>query len=130
MTADATAHEAEDKKKKEEIEIKNMAEQLIYTAEKAIKDNGSKVDPAIIKGVEDKISDLKKAKEGTDFEAIKKSSEALSGEMQKIGESMMKAQQAEQAKSGQTAPNQEGEAKKEDNVKDAEYKETGTEDKK
>jgi molecular chaperone DnaK len=130
MTADATAHEAEDKKKKEEIEIKNMAEQLIYTAEKAIKDNGGKVDPAIVKGVEDKIADLKKAKEGTDLEAIKKSSEALSGEMQKIGEAMMKAQQAEQAKSGQTAPNQEGEAKKEDNVKDAEYKETGTEDKK
>ncbi len=130
MTADATAHEAEDKKKKEEIEIKNMAEQMIYTAEKAIKDNGAKVTPEIVKGVEDKIADLKKAKEGGDIEVIKKASEALSTEMQKIGEEIMKAQQAEQAKAGQTAPGQEGAEKKEDNVKDAEYKETGTEDKK
>jgi molecular chaperone DnaK len=130
MTADATTHEAEDKKKKEEIEIKNMAEQMIYTAEKAIKDNGAKVTPEIVKGVEDKIADLKKAKEGGDIEVIKKSSEALSAEMQKIGEEIMKAQQAEQAKAGQTAPGQEGAEKKEDNVKDAEYKETGTEDKK
>jgi len=130
MTADATAHEAEDKKKKEEIEIKNMAEQMIYTAEKAIKDNGAKVTPEIVKGVEDKIADLKKAKEGGDIEVIKKASEALSTEMQKIGEEIMKAQQAEQAKAGQTAPSQDGAEKKEDNVKDAEYKETGTEDKK
>lgn len=91
MTADATAHEAEDKKKKEEIEIKNHAEQLIYTAEKAIKDNGAKVTPEIVKGVEDKITDLKKAKDGTDMEMTKKATEALMTEMQKIGEAMSKA---------------------------------------
>ena len=127
MQADATAHETDDKKKKEEIEVKNMAEQLVYTAEKAIKDNGGKVDAGIVKGVEDKIADLKKAKEGTDMEAIKKASEALSGEMQKIGEAIMKNQKAEEPKQG--APAQEGE-KKDDNVKDAEYKETGGEEKK
>ena len=107
---------------------------MIYTAEKAIKDNGGKIDADIIKGVEDKIADLKKAKDGTDMETIKKSSEALSTEMQKIGEAMMKAQQAQ----GQTAPKQEGEnpstgsgpGGKDDNIKDAEYKETGGEEKK
>jgi molecular chaperone DnaK len=122
MQADAVAHEAEDKKKKEEIEVKNLAEQMIYTAEKAIKDNGSKVDAGIVKGVEDKIADLKKAKEGTDIEAIKRASEALSAEMQKIGEAINKA-------GTQTPPTQEppksdsGEPKKDDNIKDADYKE-------
>ncbi len=117
MQADATAHEAEDKKKKEEIDIKNMAEQMIYTAEKAIKDNGGKVSPEIVKGVEDKIADLKKAKEGTDLEVLKKASEALSGEMQKIGEEIMKAQKTE------TPPTQEPpkDAEQNGNVKDADF---------
>jgi molecular chaperone DnaK len=123
MQADATAHEAEDKKKKEEIEIKNMAEQMIYTAEKAIKDNGAKVTPEIVKGVEDKIADLKKAKEGIDLEAIKKASEALSGEMQKIGEAMMKAQQAEQPKQDGQNGGTDGGDKKDDNIKDANFTE-------
>jgi molecular chaperone DnaK len=125
MQADATAHEAEDKKKKEEIEIKNMAEQMIYTAEKAIKDNGGKVSPEIVKGVEDKIADLKKAKDGTDIEVVKKASEALSAEMQKIGEAIMKAQQAEQGKPKQESPSQDASANqgKDDHVKDADYKE-------
>jgi molecular chaperone DnaK len=117
MQADATAHEAEDKKKKEEVEIKNIAEQMIYTAEKAIKDNGEKAGADIVKGVEDKIADLKKAKEGTDFEAIKKASEALSGEMQKIGEAIAKAQPKEEPKAEGT------EEKKDDNIKDADFTE-------
>ncbi len=114
MTADATAHEAEDKKKKEEIEIKNHAEQLIYTAEKAIKDNGAKVTPEIVKGVEDKIADLKKAKDGTDMEITKKATEALMTEMQKIGEAMAKA-------APQAEPKAE-EPKKDNNQTDADGK--------
>jgi molecular chaperone DnaK len=122
MTADALAHEAEDKKKKEAVEVKNIAEQLIYTAEKAIKDNGGKIDANIVKGVEDKIVDLKKAKDGTDADAIKKASEALSTEMQKIGEAMQKAQQSA---SGQTAPENNTERKEGgDNIKDADFKES------
>ena len=65
-----------------------------------------------------------------DIDAIKKASEALSGEMQKIGEAMMKNQKAEEPKADQSAPAQEGAEKKDDNVKDAEYKETGGEEKK
>ena len=106
MQKEAELHAEEDKKKKEEIEAKNIAEQMIYTAEKAVKDNGAKITPEIVKGVEDKIADLKKAKEGSDLTAIKTATEALSTEMQKIGEAMSKAQQANP---GQAAP--EGEKK-------------------
>jgi molecular chaperone DnaK len=117
MQKEAELHAEEDKKKKEEIEAKNIAEQMIYTAEKAVKDNGAKITPEIVKGVEDKIADLKKAKEGSDITAIKTATEALSTEMQKIGEAMAKAQQANP---GQAAPEEE---KKDENIKDAEFKE-------
>ena len=125
MQKEAEMHAEDDKKKKEEIEIKNIADQMIYTAEKAIKDNGSKITPEIIKGVEDKVSALKTAKGGTDVAAIKTATEALSTEMQKIGEAMAKANQSAPGQTGGTE-----EKKPEDNVKDAEYKEKGGEDKK
>jgi len=116
MQKEAELHAEEDKKKKEEVEVKNIAEQMIYTAEKAIKDNGAKIPAEVIKGVEDKIADLKAKKDGTDAAATKTATEALSAEMQKIGEAM--------AKAGQSAPGQTGgEGKKDDNIKDAEYKE-------
>jgi len=121
MQKEAELHAEEDKKKKESVEVKNIAEQLIYTAEKAIKDNGGKIDASIVKGVEDKIADLKKAKDGTDADVIKKASEALSTEMQKIGEAMQKAQQSAPGQTGAT------EEKKDENVKDAEFKEGGAE---
>ena len=123
MQKEAELHAEEDKKKKEGVEVKNIAEQMIYTAEKAIKDNGGKIDATIVKGVEDKIADLKKAKDGTDTDAIKKASEALSTEMQKIGEAMQKAAQSAPGQTGAT------EEKKEDNVKDAEFKEKGNDGK-
>jgi molecular chaperone DnaK len=124
MQKEAELHAEEDKNKKEIVEVKNIAEQLIYTAEKAIKDNGGKIGADVVKGVEDKITDLKNVKDGTDADVIKKSSEALSTEMQKIGEAMQKAAQSAPGQTGAT------EEKKEDNVKDAEFKEKGTEENK
>ncbi|MFH1455185.1 MAG: molecular chaperone DnaK [bacterium] len=120
MKKEAEMNAVEDAKKKEIVEIKNIAEQIIYTAEKAIKDNGGKIPAEVIKGVEDKIADLKKAKDGTDITAIKNATDALSTEMQKIGEAMQKAQQSTP---GQTAGTDE-KKKEEDNIKDVEYKET------
>jgi molecular chaperone DnaK len=115
MKKDAEMHAEEDKQKKEEIEVKNIAEQMVYTAEKAIKDNGGKISADIVKGVEDKIADLKTAMGGTDSGAIKAKTEALSTEMQKIGEAMSKAGNQGQQSGGDDKGN----------VKDAEYKETG-----
>lgn len=120
MQADASAHEEEDKKKKEVVETKNIAEQMIYTAEKAIKDNGEKVGAEIIKGVEEKIADLKKVKDGEDMEAIKKATEALTTEMQKIGEAIAKAQPKEEPSPSQDASADQGKA---DNIKDADFTE-------
>jgi molecular chaperone DnaK len=123
MKKEAELHAEEDKKKKEEIEVKNIADQMIYTAEKAIKDNGGKIPAEVVKGVEDKIATLKTAKNGTDISAIKTATEGLSTEMQKIGEAMSKAQKDQAGQQGASE-------KKDDNVKDAEFKEKGNEEKK
>jgi molecular chaperone DnaK len=114
MAKDAEAHADEDMKKKDLVETKNVAEQLIYTSEKAIKDAGDKVPADVKASVESKITDLRKAKEGEDIANIKSATESLSTELSKIGEAMNKA-----APAG-GAPNQEA---PKDNVKEAEFEE-------
>ncbi|MFA6158004.1 MAG: molecular chaperone DnaK [Candidatus Paceibacterota bacterium] len=124
MKQDAETHAADDEKKKAEVEVRNIAEQTIYAAEKAVKENGDKVTPEIKSDVEAKIVDLKKAKEGTDIEAVKKATDFLNVSMGKIGEAMMKAQQAAGANAGAggAAEGAAG-AEPKDNVKDAEFTE-------
>ena len=90
MRKEAEIHAQEDTKKKEEIEVKNSAESLVYMSEKAIKDAGDKVKPEDKKLIEEKIEALKKVKDGSDINAIKKASQELSTEIQKIGQAMYK----------------------------------------
>jgi molecular chaperone DnaK len=90
MKKDAEAHAADDQKKKETAEVKNLAEQLIYTTEKALKDAEGKISDEIKKGVEDKVKELKDVKDKDDISAIKLATENLSKEIQKIGEYMQK----------------------------------------
>ena len=119
MQKDAEIHASDDEKKKEEVEAQNIAEQMIYTAEKSVKDAGDKISPEIKTEVEEKITDLKKAKEGTDVGAIKSATEALSASMQKIGEAMAKADQAE----AKPEDKKEGGEGTDGPVKDAEFTE-------
>lgn len=116
MKKDAEAHADEDAKRKDLIDAKNLAEQMVYTAEKALKENGDKISDDIKKDVEDKMGDLRKAREGDDMAAIKSASDALSSSMQKIGEAMAKATE------GKAAP--EGEKPPEAGATDAEFTET------
>lgn len=116
MKKDAETHAEEDKKKQEEIEVKNQAETLMYTAEKALRDNEGKIPEEIKKDVEAKIADAKKAKEGTDLEAIKNATNHLSTALSKVGEEMMKHSKADAT--GEQ-PATEAETKKEgDNPED------------
>lgn len=88
MQKDAEKHAEEDKKKKELIEAKNMADSLIYTTEKTLKDAGEKVSAEDKKDVEEKVESLKKAKEGEDAEEIKKAYDILGEAIQKVGAAM------------------------------------------
>jgi molecular chaperone DnaK len=134
MKQEATKHEADDAKKREEAEAKNLAEQLIYTSEKALKDAGDKVPADVKKSIEEKVAALKKAKGESgstatpDVAAIKAATEALSSEIQKIGQYMNQNQQSAgagaQGAAG-TGGAQSGTDQKppEGDVKDAEFKE-------
>ncbi len=102
---DAELNRAEDLKKKELVEAKNMAEQLIYTAEKALKDAGEKVPADIRDSVTKRIADLKTAQASGTIEGIKKEIDALSAEMQKIGSAMNAGKPPEQE--GPAAPEAE-----------------------
>ena len=117
MQADAEAHAEEDKKKKETAEVKNTAEMIVYTAEKALKDAGDKVPADLKSGVEQKIAALKEVKDGSDIEAIKNKTQELSTEMSKIGEAMAKSSPASGGPGAQTPEEQPSE------VRDAEFKE-------
>ncbi|MDP1833319.1 MAG: molecular chaperone DnaK [Candidatus Moranbacteria bacterium] len=117
MKKDAEAHAEEDKKKKENVETKNMADTLVFTTEKALRDAGDKISEDKKKPVQEKVEALKKVKDGDDIEAIKKATEELSTEAQKIGEELYKAAQPAQSAGGAAG----GEAPKEgDAPKDAE----------
>ncbi len=117
MTKEAEVNAVEDAKKRDAAESKNILEQMIYTAEKALRDNADKVPADIKAGVDEKLAAAKTASTGTDVEAMKKAGVELSTELSKIGEAMMK--NAEAAQPTPEAVKPEGDGK----VHDAEYEE-------
>jgi len=126
MQKDAETHAADDIKKKEVIEVKNLAEQLIYTTEKALKEAEGKITDEIKKDVETKVEELKKVKDGENIPAIKTATENLSKEIQKIGEYMQKNAPKEDSK-----PEEKKEEPKSDSTEASPDKETEkTEEKK
>lgn len=86
MTTEAKKHVDEDKKKKEEVETRNMADSLCYTAEKALKDAGEKVSTEIKKEVEDKVKEIKDKLQTLSVEELRQKTKELSEAMQKIGQ--------------------------------------------
>ena len=95
MKKDADAHAEEDKKKRELIEHRNLADSMIYTADKMVKEAGDKVSEAERKEIEEKIEALKKVKDGDDHAAIKKAADELSAAAQKVGAKMYQGKGAE-----------------------------------
>lgn len=94
MTKEAEAHAEEDKKKKEEIETRNIAENLVYSTEKTLKDNEGKIPEDVKSEVEGKLNDLKESLKGTDAADIKAKGDALGESLQKIGSAMYGNQDA------------------------------------
>jgi molecular chaperone DnaK len=94
MKKEAEINAVEDQKKKELIEARNMADNLIYASEKAIKDAEGKITEDLKKEIEEKINNLKKVKDSDNINDIKAKSEELSGIIQKIGEQVYKQPEA------------------------------------
>ena len=110
MQQDAETHADEDKKKKEQVEAKNHADTLIYTAEKSLHDAGDKVADEDKKPVEEAVSALKEKLETEDLDELKKLSEDLNDKLMKIGEKMYKDQAEDSADSTPEAEVKEDES--------------------
>ncbi|ARU62014.1 molecular chaperone DnaK [Tumebacillus avium] len=125
MVKEAEANADEDKKRREEVDIRNNADSLVYQTEKTLKDLEGKVDQADIDNANAAKDKVKSALEGTDTEAIKSASEELSNIVQQLSVKLYEqAAQAQQAQGGD-----QGGANQNDNVVDADY-EVVDEDKK
>ncbi len=116
MSKDAEAHAADDAKHREEAEAKNNVDQLVYAAEKSLRDFKDKIPADVAGGVQSKIDDLKKAKESNNLDSMKSAADALSQEMQKIGQHMQQSQKPPEGGQGGDNKGPEG------NVRDAETK--------
>lgn len=127
---DAEQFSEADKKYKEEIEIKNSADQLVYQCEKTVGDLGEKVTAEEKEDLTKKIEALKEALKGTDIEAIKTKQDELQKSFYEVTTKMyQQAQQAQQSAEPGSDPAQEGEKSPEDNVVDADFKEVNEEEK-
>lgn len=119
----------QDKKKKENIEVKNNADQMVYQTEKLMKDLEGKISDDEKKDIEAKLADLKKASEGTDYDDMKKKTEDLTQAFYKVSEKLYK-QNAEAGAAGAEAGAQGSEEHKgDDDVVDGDYEVVDEDDK-
>lgn len=124
MVKEAEAHAAEDKARKEKIEVKNNADSLVYQAEKALKDFEGKADAAVLEQVKTAKDKLKASIEADDVEAIKKDSEALTKPLYELSTKMYEQAQAAGAAGAEGAQANGGaQQQAQDDVVDADYTE-------
>ena len=130
MSTEAEAHAEEDKKKREVVDLKNQADQLIYSTEKTLKEHGEKVSAETRGNIESAVNNLKEAIKGDDADAIKKAIENLGTVGQELGKVLYEEaakKQAASASAGQASqappppPEEEVKRKKPDDVIDAEF---------
>ena len=125
MMKDAEAHAEEDKKRKEELDVRNGAESLVYQTEKFLKDNAEKIPAEAKANVEEPLNTLKKALEGTDIAAIKTAMETVAQASQAVGAAMYQeqAQASEASQDGATSE------RKAEDIVDAEIVDEGVNNK-
>ncbi len=126
MVKDAEAHAEEDKKKKDVIEARNKADQMIYTTEKTLKDYGDKISSDEKKNIEDKIEKVKQSMKGESADEINRSVDELMQASHKIAEQMYKQTGAQQQSTPQEPPQEEkkdegGKGKGKDGAVDADF---------
>ena len=126
LVKDAELHAEEDKKKRDLIDARNMADSLIYSTDKSVKEVGDKLDDDTKSNIEHAIEKLKKSIEGEDTEEIKKLTEELTQASHKLAETIYANANQEQAQAqgqGQPGPESDEDAPKDDDVVDADFEE-------
>jgi len=127
MTKEAESHAEEDKKKREVVDLKNQADQLIYSTEKTLKEHGEKVSGDTRGKIENAVNNLKEAVKGESADAIKRAIENLGNASQELGKTLYEEAAKKRSASTsagrdvQSPPEQEVKRKKSDDVIDAEF---------
>jgi len=123
LQQEAEMHAAEDTRKREEVETRNMADNLAYTAERTLREQGDKV-PADLKGeVDSKIAAVRSALSGSDIEEVKRASQELSDAMQKVGAAVYQQAGAPPPPPGGEAPGEEEPGKGDEGTVEGEFRE-------
>jgi molecular chaperone DnaK len=120
MVRDAEQYAEEDRQRREEAEVRNQADTLVYSTEKFLAENDDKVPSDVKSEVQSAIADLKKAIEGNDVEAIKTASEHAAQVSQKMGTAIYQAAQAAQQAEGGASSANSSETPQDEGVVDAE----------
>ena len=120
MVKDAEANKEADKKKREEVEVKNQADTMIHSTEKTLKEHGDKLSTEDKKKVEDDLTALKDVVSSGNIETIKDKIKSLTESAMKLGEAVYKDQQQQQSNDNETTSN---DTKNNDNVVDADFEE-------
>jgi len=124
LIKDAEMHAEEDKKKRELVDARNVADSMVYSTEKSLKEEGDNLDEATKGDINKAIENLKKAMEGDNTEEIKRLTEELTQASHKLAEAMYARASAEQAGAGSAgASGSTSEQSKDDDVVDADFEE-------
>ena len=127
MISDAEAHAEEDRKRREQIELRNQADTLVYTTDKTLTEHGEKVDEATRARIEEALGDLKKALEADDSDAIRSAMEKVGSQSQELAQAIYAASQEPTADTGGAAGGAEDHSA-DDEVVDAEIVDEGDEE--
>jgi len=120
MVKDAEAHAEEDRRRREEAEVRNQADTLVYQTEKLLKEQGDKISGDEKSAVEDKLADLKSALGGSDTDAIRNATDALMSASQSFTQKLYEAASQEGTSTGATSGGGAGDQSSDDDVVDAE----------
>ena len=121
MRQEGEQHAADDAKRKEEVEVRNSADSLAYTAEKTLRDHGDKIPADVKQDTDGKIASVKSALQGQDVNAIRNAMNELSQVMQKVGASVY--QQPEQPPPGEQGAGEQGPGGEEDGTVEGKFRE-------
>jgi molecular chaperone DnaK len=122
MVKEADTHAAEDRGRREEVELRNQADQMIYQAEKVLKEHAEKIPADVKSEIDSKIEALKEASKGSDVNALRKAMDEVNEALQKVGQHIYQEAGAASSPQGQ-AGQPSGEQKSQDDVVDADYRE-------
>jgi len=106
MQREAEAHAAEDTKRKEEVETRNAADTLAYTAEKTLREQKDKIPSDLNQEVEGKIAAVRSALQGTDIDAVRRATQELNESLQKVGAAIYQQQQQQPPPPGEEPPSE------------------------